>query len=47
MPRRTNNTDKKKKKKKDKGILEQEIFRMMQAMAKSAIEAALDEILKL
>ena len=46
MARRTNNTDKKKKKKKDKSILEQELFRMIQAMAKDAINSALDDIFK-
>ena len=42
MARKTN----KKKKKKDKSVIEAELFRMMQAMAKDAINAALDDILK-
>ena len=42
MARKTN----KKKKKKDKSIIEAELFRMMQAMFKDAINAALDDIFK-
>jgi hypothetical protein len=42
MARKTN----KKKKKKDKNVIEAELFRMMQAMAKDVINAALDDIFK-
>ena len=42
MARKTN----KKKKKKDKSIIEAELFRMMQAIAKDAINTALDDIFK-
>lgn len=34
------------KKKKNKSILEDEIFRIMQASLKSAMDAALDDLLK-
>ena len=37
---------KSKKKKKDKSVLEHELFRMMQAMAKDAINKAIDDIMK-
>ena len=36
----------KKKKKRDKGMLEREIYRLIQAMAKEAINAALEEVMK-
>ena len=35
-----------KKKKKDRSVIEAELFRMMQAIAKDTINAALDELLK-
>lgn len=38
--------DKDEKKKKKKSVLEDEIFRIMQASLKSAMDAALDDILK-
>ena len=36
----------KKKKKRDKGMLEREIYRLIQVMAKEAINAALEEVMK-
>lgn len=35
-----------KKRKKDKSVIEHELFRMMQALAKEAINSALNDILK-
>ncbi len=42
MARKYNN----KKKKKDKSIIERELFRIIQAMAKDAINKALEDIFK-
>lgn len=38
--------DNKKKKKKDQSVWEKEIFAFMQAMARQAVEAAINDLLK-